>query len=135
MEIDLQPYAYFEGEIVPADQARVSIATHALQYGTGAFGGIRGYLDVSGETINIFRLPDHTRRLMNSARILRSELALQRRFRKLGITTRGEYVRNVLVRGTYRLVPEPVRRAAYRALLANRTGRRGGASGAAEPGR
>lgn len=76
MEIDLQPYAYFEGEIVPADQAKVSIATHALQYGTGAFGGIRGYLDVSGETINIFRLPDHTRRLMNSARILRSELAL-----------------------------------------------------------
>jgi len=76
VEIDLQPYAYFEGEIVPADQARVSIATHALQYGTGAFGGIRGYLDVSGETINIFRLPDHTRRLMNSARILRSELAL-----------------------------------------------------------
>lgn len=68
-------------------------------------------------------------------RLLRSELALQRRFRKLGITTRGEYVRNVLVRGTYRLVPEPVRRTAYRALLANRTGRRGGASGAAEPGR
>ncbi|MCO5176655.1 MAG: branched-chain amino acid transaminase [Thermomicrobiales bacterium] len=76
MEIDLQPYAYFEGEIVPADQAKVSIATHALQYGTGAFGGIRGYMDVSGETINIFRLPDHTRRLMNSARILRSELKL-----------------------------------------------------------
>ncbi len=76
MEIDLQPYAYFEGEIVPSGEAKVSIATHALQYGTGAFGGIRGYLDVSGETINIFRLPDHTRRLMNSARILRSELAL-----------------------------------------------------------
>ena len=76
MEIDLQPYAYFEGEIVPADQAKVSIATHALQYGTGAFGGIRGYLDVSGETINIFRLPDHARRLMNSARILRCELNL-----------------------------------------------------------
>lgn len=76
MEIDLQPYAYFEGEIVPAGEAKVSIATHALQYGTGAFGGIRGYLDVSGETINIFRLPDHTRRLMNSARILRCELKL-----------------------------------------------------------
>ena len=67
--------------------------------------------------------------------LLRSELALQRRFRNLGITTRGEYVRNVLVRGTYRLVPEPVRRTAYRALLANRTGRRRTASGAGHPGR
>jgi branched-chain amino acid aminotransferase len=75
-DIDLLPYAYFEGEIVPSSEARVSIATHALQYGTGAFGGIRGYLDVSEESINIFRLPDHTRRLMNSGRILRAELDL-----------------------------------------------------------
>ncbi|HUG17101.1 MAG TPA: branched-chain amino acid transaminase [Thermomicrobiales bacterium] len=76
MELPLQPFAYFEGEFVPSDQAKVSIATHALQYGTGAFGGIRGYLDVSEETINIFRLPDHTRRLMNSGRILRARLEL-----------------------------------------------------------
>ena len=64
--------------------------------------------------------------------LLRSELALQRRFRDLGVTTRGEYVRNVLVRGTYRLVPEAVRRTAYRALLANRTGRGRSGSGAAD---
>src|SRR5215216_724503 len=38
------PYAYFEGKIVPLAEANVSVATHALQYGTGAFGGIRGYL-------------------------------------------------------------------------------------------
>ena len=73
-ELELQPYAYFEGEIIPSNEAKVSIATHALQYGTGAFGGIRGYLDASEETINIFRLPDHTRRLMNSGRILRATL-------------------------------------------------------------
>ncbi|WP_460843056.1 glycosyltransferase [Nocardioides marmoraquaticus] len=54
--------------------------------------------------------------------LLRSEVALQRRFRDLGLTTRGQYLRNVAVRGGYRLVPEPVRRAAYRRLLANRTG-------------
>ncbi len=76
VEIDLQPYAYFEGNFVPSSEAKVSIATHALQYGTGAFGGIRGYIDVSHETINIFRLPDHCRRLMNSARMLRAELDL-----------------------------------------------------------
>ena len=54
--------------------------------------------------------------------LLRSELALQRRYRDLGITTRREYVRNVVVRGGYRLVPEAVRRTAYRALIANRGG-------------
>ena len=54
--------------------------------------------------------------------LLRSELRLQRRFRELGITSRGEYLRNVAVRGGYRLVPEGVRKVAYRRLLANRTG-------------
>jgi len=57
-------------------------------------------------------------------RLLRSELAVQRRFRRLGITTRGQYLRNVLVRGGYRLVPEVVRTRAYRAVIANRSGRR-----------
>jgi hypothetical protein len=53
-------------------------------------------------------------------RLLRSELAVQRRFRQLGITTRRQYVRNVVVRGGYRLVPEALRMHAYRALIANR---------------
>ena len=52
--------------------------------------------------------------------LLRSELAVQRRFRELGITTRRQYVRNVAVRGGYRLVPESLRKRAYRALIANR---------------
>ena len=55
--------------------------------------------------------------------LLRSELALQRRFRSLGLTTRRQYLRNVAVRGGYRLVPEGVRKVAYRRLLANRSGR------------
>jgi GT2 family glycosyltransferase len=55
--------------------------------------------------------------------LLRSELALQRRFRELGITNRAEYLRNVVVRGGYRLVPETVRKVAYRGLLANRGSR------------
>ncbi|WP_038038068.1 branched-chain amino acid transaminase [Thermorudis peleae] len=71
---ELLPYAFFEGQIVPSDQAKVSIATHALQYGTGVFGGIRGYLTADGQAINVFRLPDHTRRLMQSARFIRATL-------------------------------------------------------------
>lgn len=53
-------------------------------------------------------------------RLLRSEIELQRRFRRIGFTTRWQLVRNLLVRGVYRLVPERVRRTAYGLLLARR---------------
>ena len=49
---------------------------------------------------------------------LRAELAVQRRFRDIGFTSRTQFARNVLVRGGYRLVPEGVRRAAYRRFIA-----------------
>lgn len=52
--------------------------------------------------------------------LLRSELKLQRRLRGLRFTTRSQFVRNVVVRGGYRLVPEPLRRRGYR-LLATRS--------------
>lgn len=74
MESPLLKYAFFEGDFVPEGEAKISIATHALQYGTGCFGGIRGYLDRDGKTINIFRLPEHTKRLLQSGSILRSQL-------------------------------------------------------------
>ncbi len=70
--------AFFQGRIVPFADANVSIGTHALQYGTGAFAGIRGYLDDDGETINIFRLRDHTARLLNSGKLLRADLPYDR---------------------------------------------------------
>jgi hypothetical protein len=55
-------------------------------------------------------------------RQLRAELAVQRRFRALGFTTRAQCARNVVVRGGYRLVPERVRRAAYRRVIATYRG-------------
>lgn len=55
--------------------------------------------------------------------VLRSEVDLQRRFRRLGFTSRGQFARNLAVRGGYRLVPEGLRRTAYRILLADRSGR------------
>jgi len=67
-------YAYFEGNFVPFKDANVSIGAHALHYGTGAFAGIRGYLDQDGETINIFRLREHAARLLRSAKLLRMNL-------------------------------------------------------------
>jgi hypothetical protein len=51
--------------------------------------------------------------------LLRAEIGLQRRFRALGFTTRGQFVRNLVVRGGYRLVPEGFRRSAYRTVIAS----------------
>jgi hypothetical protein len=58
---------------------------------------------------------------------LKAELRLQRLMRRAGITTPAEAVRNVIARGGYRLVPEGLRRIAYRALL-HRGFRRGRSS-------
>jgi glycosyltransferase involved in cell wall biosynthesis len=52
--------------------------------------------------------------------LLKSEWRLQRRLRDQGFTTRTEFARNILVRGGYRLVPEPLRRFAYRRWIAPR---------------
>lgn len=50
----------------------------------------------------------------------RSELALQKELRRLGFTSRAQYLRNLGIRGVYRFVPEPVRKVAYRRLIAGR---------------
>lgn len=76
MHVSHLPYAYFDGKIVPMEEAKVSVATHALQYGTGVFGGIRGFLDQDGSTINIFRLRDHFTRFAQSAALLKIRLPL-----------------------------------------------------------
>jgi len=53
-------------------------------------------------------------------RLLRSEIELQRQFRASGFITRTQYLRNLVVRGGYRLVPERVRRMAYRRVIASK---------------
>ena len=53
-------------------------------------------------------------------RRLRAEVLLQWRFLRSGFTTRAQFLRNVVVRGLYRLVPGSVRRPFYRSLVATR---------------
>jgi glycosyltransferase involved in cell wall biosynthesis len=55
------------------------------------------------------------------ADLLRSELRLQRAFRRQGFTTPAEYARNVMVRGGYRLIPWWARRAVYKPMVAHYT--------------
>jgi branched-chain amino acid aminotransferase len=68
--MDVPNYAYFEGRIVAYCEARVGILTHALNYGTAAFAGIRGYWNADREILYIFRPFDHFHRFLNSARLL-----------------------------------------------------------------
>jgi branched-chain amino acid aminotransferase len=60
---------WMNGSLVPWGEARVHVLTHALHYGMGVFEGVRCYEGESGSAI--FRLEDHTRRLLRSAHILR----------------------------------------------------------------
>jgi branched-chain amino acid aminotransferase len=68
--MDLPNYAYFQGKIVPYSEAKIGVMTHALNYGTAVFGGIRGYWNEEEEQLFIFRPYDHYRRFLDSAHIL-----------------------------------------------------------------
>ncbi len=62
--------AFFRGDYVPLSQAKVSVMTHALHYGTGVFEGIRGNWNEDQGVVNIFRLREHYERLLRGARLL-----------------------------------------------------------------
>jgi len=70
----LGSYAYFRKQIVPIEEANVNIMTHALNYGTGCFEGIRGNWNEEHEQVYLFRMRDHFERLKRSARILRIDI-------------------------------------------------------------
>ena len=73
------PYAWFQGECRPFADAKLSIATHALHYGTAAFGGLRAIPDPSGQPrMLFFRLDRHIRRLSQSAGFLLGNIPEER---------------------------------------------------------
>ena len=72
----LPKYAYFRGRVVPYSEAKVGVMTHALNYGTGCFGGMRGYWNSDEEQLFLFRPHDHFHRFLNSARLLCMDLGL-----------------------------------------------------------
>jgi branched-chain amino acid aminotransferase len=61
---------YFKGAFVEDDQAKIGVKTHAFNYGTGCFEGIRGYWNEQDGQVYVFRLRDHYARLHRSCRIL-----------------------------------------------------------------
>jgi branched-chain amino acid aminotransferase len=69
-------WIWFNGEMVPWQDAKIHVLTHTLHYGLGVFEGVRAYSTRRGATI--FRLNDHTERLFDSAHILGMEIPFSR---------------------------------------------------------
>ncbi len=62
-------YIWMDGELTPWDEANTHILTHTLHYGNGVFEGTRAYMTEEG--LAIFKLREHTKRLLNSAKLTR----------------------------------------------------------------
>jgi branched-chain amino acid aminotransferase len=105
MPIATTPYIWFNGKLVPWEQATVHVLTHALHYGSSVFEGLRAYQTPQG--VAIFRLADHTRRLFDSARIYRIHVPYTPADINAGCQAiisangleRGAYIRPLVFRG------------------------------------
>ncbi len=104
MAINKMEWIWFNGKLVPWDDARIHVLSHAVHYGTSFFEGIRCYETPRGTAI--FRLTPHMRRLVDSARIYRTEIpysleemvaAVKETVRANGL--RSGYIRPVVFRG------------------------------------
>ena len=73
-EIPETGWAYQDGVFKKLADAHVSLATHALNYGTGVFEGIRAYWNAGQEQLYVFRLQEHFDRMRGNCRLLRIEL-------------------------------------------------------------
>ncbi len=67
-------WVFFRGEFVPYEQAKVSVLTHGLNYGTGCFEGIRGYWNEDDQEMYVLQMEPHFERIHQSARILHMKL-------------------------------------------------------------
>ncbi len=73
-EPDPKTIVYFKNRYMPLGEAQVGILTHALNYGTGVFEGIRGYWNAEEESVMLVRPLDHYERWKQNARIPNIEI-------------------------------------------------------------
>jgi branched-chain amino acid aminotransferase len=66
-------YIWMDGELIPFADAKIHVLSHTLHYGLGVFEGIRAYAQPDGRG-GIFKLNEHIRRLMDSAKMCRIEV-------------------------------------------------------------
>jgi len=65
-----QRYAYFQKQIVPLEEAKIGVMTHAFNYGTACFEGICGNWNAKTGEMHLFRVLEHFQRLRKSCKIL-----------------------------------------------------------------
>ena len=70
----LPNFAFFKGRVVPYSEAKIGILTHTLNYGTGVFGGVRGYWNSKENQLFLFKPLDHYQRLLESAKLMLMDL-------------------------------------------------------------
>jgi len=115
MTINRNEWIWHNGKLIPWDEARVHVMTHALHYGSSVFEGIRVYATPNGS--QVFRLQAHTRRLFDSAKIHRIPIpfsadqidAACRDVVTGNKLTNGAYIRPLVFRGygDIGLAPKP----------------------------
>lgn len=64
-------WAYLDGKFVPIRDAKISVMTHAFNYGTGVFEGIRAYWNADEGQLYGLHFREHYRRMLRSCRIMR----------------------------------------------------------------
>jgi len=97
MSFDGAKFIWFNGRMIPWEQATVHVMSHALHYGSSVFEGIRVYKTPEGP--KIFRLTDHVRRLFDSAKIYRLPIPYDREL--LIDACKQVIVVNELINGAY----------------------------------
>jgi branched-chain amino acid aminotransferase len=105
MPLKASKYIWHDGKLVPWEQATVHVLSHALHYGSSVFEGVRVYKSPRASVA--FRLTDHIRRLLHSAKVYRLEIpysapalisACKAVVRENGLIN-GAYIRPIAFRG------------------------------------
>jgi len=90
---------WMDGEFIPWNEAKVHVLTHTLHYGNGVFEGTRAYQTEEG--LAIFRLQDHTKRLLNSAKIVKIDVPFSQEEleeAQLELLRKNDFKENVYIR-------------------------------------
>ncbi|MEO0258864.1 MAG: branched-chain amino acid transaminase [candidate division WOR-3 bacterium] len=112
-KINEAKYIWMSGNLVPWNEAKVHVLTHALHYGSAVFEGIRAYKTKKGTAV--FRLREHIKRLIDSAKIYRMESPytldelITATIELIKVNELDEcYIRPLIYRGYYNLGVNPM---------------------------
>ena len=97
----LERPCFIDGKFVALKDANVNIQTHALQYGTACFGGMRGYWNNIENQMYLFRTEDHFNRIIQSGSILQMNVGYNKSELKditIDLVKRGEWKQNIYLR-------------------------------------